>query len=216
MSFTAWLVHYKATLLKVSVSPESVTQRSCLQFSNCNQRKTRVMLVFMTCCLAALINKSTTFSFPVTLMNPGLDRAHEQKTRISEVVQNCCSMSVSSTCGKLSLLDPFITFALQSSFSLSSSLRRKTGTILGRCGGWEVQRQGNCAKMYPARGSWGKGAELVPRLCCQTLLSWQEKQTSAITVRIILRSFEQAKQSLEEREIRVLRISWSSRRDFTN
>jgi len=70
------------------------------------------MLVFVTCCLAALINKSTTFSFPVTLVNPGLDRAQQQKARISEVMKNCCSVSVSSIWGKQSLLDTFVTFAL--------------------------------------------------------------------------------------------------------
>lgn len=74
------------------------------------------MLAFLTCCLAALINKSTTFSFPVTLVNPGLDRAHQQKSRISEVVQNCRSVSVAASEGNRL----FLTSLLPLPFSLLS------------------------------------------------------------------------------------------------
>lgn len=106
------------------------------------------MLGFMTCCLAALINKCTTFSFPVTLVNPGLDRAHQQKARISEVMQNCCSVSVSSTCGKQALLESFVTFAVK-------SVKKKEGMEAGKFRDKPVVL--NCHLC-------GKGVELVPGL----------------------------------------------------
>lgn len=134
------------------------------------------MLVFMTCCLAALINKSTTFSFAVTSVNPGLDGAHQRRTRVSEAVWKLlrCALLAASEGKRLFLTSwlPLPFTALSFSHQVLEESRHHSRKM------WRMGNTGtsNYTKMYPASFQ-EKDQSWFPDWC-QTLLSWKEKDFS--------------------------------------